>query len=60
MNLLLPTEVTCPWCGETFELVIDTSQGDQQMVEDCTVCCRPMQLQINCEPGEVISVDISS
>ncbi len=60
MNLLIPTEVRCPWCGETFELVVDTSQGDQQMVEDCTVCCRPMQLQISCEPGEVTSVDVSA
>ena len=32
----------CPYCGELIELLIDTSIAQQEYVEDCEVCCRPM------------------
>ena len=56
MDLLAEIDVACPHCGETFPLQIDTSQGNQTMVEDCSVCCRPITLQLECRPGEVLSV----
>lgn len=58
MNLLVETEITCPFCFESFYSMVDTSEGDLEMIEDCTVCCRPMQLHITCSPGEVESVCI--
>ncbi|MBP9961847.1 CPXCG motif-containing cysteine-rich protein [Pseudomonas defluvii] len=40
---MLETEFhDCPYCGEEFEAVLDLSGGDQQYVEDCPVCCRPI------------------
>ncbi|HEX4630326.1 MAG TPA: CPXCG motif-containing cysteine-rich protein [Chthoniobacterales bacterium] len=56
MELTVETEITCPHCGEVFPLQIDTSQRDQSLIEDCTVCCRPIALTIQCRPGEVLSV----
>ena len=56
MNLLVETNVQCPYCGETFALTIDTSQGETETTEDCTVCCRPIAFSIECEPGEVLGV----
>ncbi|MBA2432523.1 MAG: CPXCG motif-containing cysteine-rich protein [Chthoniobacterales bacterium] len=50
------TMITCTHCGEAFPLLIDTSQGEQVMVEDCTVCCRPIELTIRCRPGEIVDV----
>ena len=36
--------VSCPFCGEDFTVVIDLSvDGEQSYVEDCFVCCRPIQ-----------------
>lgn len=32
----------CPYCGEPVEAVLDLSAGDQQYIEDCPVCCRPI------------------
>ena len=32
----------CPYCGERIELVVDASVPEQQYIEDCQVCCRPM------------------
>jgi len=32
----------CPFCGEPIELLVDCSVEEQEYVEDCEVCCRPM------------------
>ncbi len=32
----------CPYCGEPAEAVLDLSQEEQQYIEDCPVCCRPI------------------
>jgi hypothetical protein len=57
MEAIVPAFVQCPFCWETFELEIDTTQGSYETIEDCTVCCRPMNLRVECEPGEVFSVE---
>lgn len=37
----------CPYCGELIELVLDPSMGEEQnYIEDCFVCCRPMVLKV--------------
>lgn len=45
--------ITCPWCGEGFEAVLDGSAGDADYTEDCPVCCRPilMHLRVDDEAG---------
>lgn len=32
----------CPYCGEVVDTLLDLSGGDQQYIEDCPVCCRPI------------------
>lgn len=51
------TEVTCPFCGEDFTIVVDTSVEDQSYVEDCFVCCRPINFRVRCAEGELQSVE---
>jgi hypothetical protein len=42
----------CPYCGEQIDVVIDMSMGEQQQyIEDCFVCCRPIVLTINTDLG---------
>lgn len=36
--------VQCPYCGETFETAVDLSAGSFSYVEDCQVCCQPIEL----------------
>lgn len=44
---MLPTvAVPCPYCGERVELMIDADAGLQNYIEDCPVCCRPMEIAI--------------
>ena len=52
--------VQCPVCGGTMELAIDTSIQQQSFTTDCEVCCRPFSLRIECEPGEVLSLDVET
>ncbi len=52
-------EVLCPWCGQGFPLSIDTSVAQQRFVTDCEVCCRPIEVVAECEPGEILSLDAS-
>lgn len=36
----------CPWCGEPNELPLDPGEFGQQVVMDCTVCCRPIEIDL--------------
>ena len=38
------TRIDCPYCGETFETEVDCSAGSQEYVEDCPVCCQPIEI----------------
>jgi hypothetical protein len=60
MELITDTEVTCPHCGEIFPIQIDTSQPEQTLIEDCTVCCRPITLTIRCRPGAIVDLSESA
>ena len=44
---LLNRSISCPYCGEAVDLLIDDSAGDQDYFEDCSVCCRPFRIQLN-------------
>jgi hypothetical protein len=52
----MDVEVRCPYCGEVVNLSIDDAGGvTQRYVEDCPVCCRPMDVltHANEEDGDV-------
>jgi hypothetical protein len=39
-------DIHCPYCGEKIELFIDRSIDEQSYIEDCSVCCRPIELTV--------------
>jgi len=43
---LLNRHINCPYCGEAIELLIDDSASNQDYFEDCSVCCRPIRIQV--------------
>jgi hypothetical protein len=36
--------IQCPYCGERFETAVDLSAGSFTCVEDCQVCCQPIEI----------------
>jgi hypothetical protein len=38
--------VNCPYCGEGFETSADASAGPCRYVEDCQVCCQPIEMEL--------------
>jgi hypothetical protein len=40
-------DITCPYCGETLSVRLDLSAGSQSYVEDCQVCCQPIQMGLH-------------
>jgi hypothetical protein len=43
--------VHCPYCGEAFDTRIDTSGGSSSYVEDCQICCQPIDMQLSVDEG---------
>jgi Cysteine-rich CPXCG len=43
---VLSWTVECPYCGETFETALDLSAGSTSYIEDCEVCCRPIEFAL--------------
>jgi hypothetical protein len=37
---------SCPSCGETISILVDDSLPEQEYIEDCQVCCRPIVFRV--------------
>ena len=47
--------ISCPYCGENIDVLIDAEEIGQQYIEDCQVCCRPIVFAIDSDDqGEVL------
>lgn len=57
MTLVETVDLQCPFCGEMIAVLVDCSLGDQSYVEDCSVCCQPMQLTIRMDEDGMPSVE---
>jgi transcription elongation factor Elf1 len=36
---------TCPYCWQEISMVLDTSVRSQKYIEDCEVCCNPIEVR---------------
>ena len=54
---MLPTEhIECPYCGEPIEIIVDDTVERQQYIEDCWVCCRPINIEVDIGADSAITV----
>ncbi|WP_461521332.1 CPXCG motif-containing cysteine-rich protein [Porticoccus sp.] len=60
MHLLDTTFLECPYCGEQIEMVVDCSIEEQEYIEDCSVCCRPIVIAVVTFDGEIKSIEARS
>ena len=35
---------TCPYCWEQISMILDPEEENSEYIEDCEVCCRPIEL----------------
>ena len=43
----------CPYCWESITMILDLTVPEQSYVEDCEVCCNPIELRIQSDAGVV-------
>ena len=51
--------VQCPYCGERLETRVDLTTDEPAYIEDCQVCCRPIEFGIERgEDGALLGVSV--
>ena len=50
----------CPHCWENQLKMIDPSVSNQPFIEDCEVCCNPLEFTIEIQDNNLISFFVSS
>lgn len=46
INQLIEVALQCPYCWEDITLLVDGSIEMQEYIEDCEVCCRPIDFVV--------------
>ena len=46
---IIECRIICPYCAEAMEVVLDLSAGSQAYIEDCQICCQPMQIRFDAD-----------
>lgn len=56
-DALIEHAFDCPYCGEPITMLVDASVPDQRYVEDCEVCCNPIDVHVRARRGAVIEFE---
>ncbi|CAI8355560.1 MAG: Uncharacterised protein [Polaribacter sejongensis] len=44
----------CPHCWSEISMILDTSVSQQEYIEDCEVCCNPIEVTPTFEESELV------
>ena len=50
--------VSCPYCGESIDVLLDQQEAGQQYVEDCQVCCKPIVFSVMADAMGNLTVSV--
>ncbi|MCW8826422.1 MAG: CPXCG motif-containing cysteine-rich protein [Gammaproteobacteria bacterium] len=59
MNELEERQIECPYCGESIVVLLDASVDHQTYIEDCQVCCRPINFDVSIDHSGTMIVTVS-
>lgn len=59
MYALESSNIQCPFCWETFEVIVDCSVESQEYIEDCEVCCRPIVMKVEIDSEGMPNIEVS-
>jgi len=60
LNQLTEKLIECPYCAETINVLIDSSDIEQQYIEDCQVCCKPINFVVSESADGELTVNVYS
>ena len=44
----------CPYCAQRISMLVELSVSTQKYIEDCEICCRPIEINYEVGDDEVI------
>ncbi|WP_200976266.1 CPXCG motif-containing cysteine-rich protein [Echinicola sp. 20G] len=47
---------TCPYCFSPISMILDLSVSPQKYIEDCEVCCQPIEVDFEAREGEITNI----
>ncbi|MDT0645777.1 CPXCG motif-containing cysteine-rich protein [Zunongwangia sp. F260] len=50
----------CPYCWEEISVLLDPSMRRQTYIEDCEICCNPLEITVSFESNEITEFDAQS
>ncbi|MBT8087777.1 MAG: CPXCG motif-containing cysteine-rich protein [Gammaproteobacteria bacterium] len=60
MRELQQQTVECPYCGENIDVLIEPSTEPQDYIEDCQVCCRPIDFAVSQDAIGSLTVTVAA
>lgn len=59
-NSLFDKTITCPYCWENFSIFVEpSSEVGECYIEDCYVCCRPIEIYVASKSEDFIEIRVS-
>jgi len=50
----------CPYCWEEISMLLDPSAPNETYIEDCEICCNPIEINAVFEDFELIRLTVNS
>lgn len=50
---------TCPYCWEEISMILDSYEEQSEYIEDCEVCCRPIEIRFRLEEEQLMAFSAS-
>lgn len=57
---LQESSVYCPYCGESIEVLLNPEDVGAEYIEDCQVCCRPIEFLLREDAGGWLEAEVRS
>jgi len=54
---MLEQFLQCPYCWAKISMLLDTSVASDAYIEDCEVCCNPIQVEYSLDDEELVYFD---
>ena len=58
MDSELESHFTCPYCWQKISMILETGYGSQKYIEDCEVCCQPIEIEYSVEDGSIANIEV--